>query len=381
MLRKLRLCIALGAMRLGERRERTLYLVATLAVTVLAIHLLSVFAARFTQPGNQALGFITVVHARAGAILPLAHAQRIERMTDVAHVAHMNVLGLLCKPPVGVAALNAWGGSSEQWRTQFPDVPADTLAAWQADPMAILVGAQLAHTCGWRRGMTLQPPELMTGQPTEVRVAGVFNASAGRSEQIAIAHYEYVNRLLPAGEQDKVRIIRVHGTDPGRLPELANRIEAEFAADSAPVQANTSSEAESALGRFGNVQALLRLVMVAMMLCALLVLVSTLAHLAAERRASMAMLQALGFGRGALLGGLVFELSLIVATGALLGLAAARLVLSLLAPRVAHLLGALPTPPATYLWFGLSLLGLAVLALLIPGRTIAHLRPTDHEGV
>lgn len=372
---------ALGRMRFGERSGRALYLVATLALTVLAWQVLSAFGARFDDTRVKPLGAVTVQSARTGEALPLRHAARIAQLEGVADVAYMTLLPLKCKPPVTVAALNAWGGLSVPWRAQFPEISAEALAAWQADPMAILVGAQLAERCDWRRGMTIQPPDFVTGRPTEVHVAGVFNASSGLGESIAIAHYDYINRLLPREEQDKARMLHVRGTDPGRLPELANRIEAAFAADIAPVQAHTSSETESALGRFGNVSALILLVMVAMLICALLVFISTLAHIAAGRRASMAMLQTLGFGRGSLFAGLVFEFAMILAAGTLLGLGAAQGVLHLLAPRVVHLVGYPTTPFEAYLWLGAGLLTLALLSLLIPGRVIARLRPIDHASV
>ncbi|MDO5610048.1 MAG: FtsX-like permease family protein [Pseudomonadota bacterium] len=377
-----RVAAALASLRLREQPSRLAYLLGSLAIAVVAWLTLSALAAAFSPQARAALGHVSVVAERNAQRMPMSYVERIRRMEGVDGVGYMNILALMCQPPRTVASINAWSMPDNRPPLPRQEIPKAMLDAWRATPDGLLLGADMAHACQWDTGMVIEPMDVLLGKPVTVRVSGVLppgdDAMGGR---IAFAHYEYANRQYPHEDQNQIITMRVYGTDPGRLPELANRIDAEFAHDTIAVTASTSSEAEDGLARFGNVRGLLWLVTAAMGACALLVFVSTLAHVVAERRASMASLQAMGFRRSHLVGGFVLEVLMIVVAGTLIGIAVGYAVLNVITPAVQTYLGRPSIPISAWLWLPAGVLLLVAASAIAPLRTIAHVHPRDRDGL
>lgn len=372
-----RACLALAWLRLREATGRHAYLVATLAVGVAGFWILGALASPFVARTAFADAGISVGSAREGTLAPVRYAAEISRLPGVDAVNHMNVLAVTCRAPTGIATLNGWGGDDPARRLRGLRISPADVEAWRRAPSAVLVGAELAERCGWVPGMAIEPPALH-GQPVPILVAGIFHSDGGGfGEQVAIAHYAHLDRLLPENERDQARVIQVFGRDPLALAELAAAIEARLQHGDPPVQAHVGSGSDSLLGGFGNVSALLRAVVAALALCVLLVFVSIAAHLAAQRRSSMAMLQALGFGRGLQLAAIVLELATVVALGAASGTALGAWLLRAIGARTSHLLGRLDAPVHEAPWLLACLLALVALAALAPALTVRRLRPVD----
>ncbi|MEN1960621.1 FtsX-like permease family protein [Luteimonas sp. MJ246] len=376
-MRHCRACAALTWLRLRESLGRHAYLVATLVVGVAGFWILGALASPFVARTALADASITVSSAREGGLVPVRYAAEVSRMPAVENVNHMNVLAVVCKPPAGIATLNGWGGDDPERRLRSIRASQEDIDAWLDSPHAVLAGAELAERCGWSRGMTIEPAGLR-GQAVPVTIAGIFHSDEGGfGEQIAIAHYAHVDRLLPDAERDQARIIQVSGQDPLALAELAADIEALLQHGDPPVQAHVADGGDSVLGSFGNVSALLRAVVASLGLCVLLVFTSIAAHLAAQRRSSMAMLQALGFDRNLQLAAIVFELSAVAATGAALGTLLGLSLLEAISARTSHVLGRLDAPLQDTPWLVACLLALVALASLAPAFTVRRLRPVD----
>ena len=225
--------------------------------------------------------------------------------------------------------------------------------------------------------MAIEAPGLQ-GQVVPLDIADVYHSDEGGfGEQVAIAHYAHVDRLLPDAERQQARIIQVFGRDPLALARLASDIEAQLQHGDPPVQAHVSGGTDNVLGRFGNVAALLRAVMLALAACVLLVFISIAAHLAAQRRASMAMLQALGFGRAVQLAAITLEVAAVVAAGTMSGVVLGLWLVDAVGDRTAHLLGRLQPPFEHAPWLAAGLVGLVVLSSVAPALTVRTLRPVD----
>lgn len=376
-MRQCRTCAALAWLRLRESLGRHAYLVATLVVGVAGFWILGALASPFVAKTALADASITVSSARDGGLVPVRYAAQVSRMPAVETVNHMNVLAVVCKPPAGIATLNGWGGNDPTRRLRSIRASQADIDAWLDSPHAVLAGAELAERCGWSRGMAIEPAGLH-GQAVPITIAGIFHSDEGGfGEQVAIAHYGHVDRLLPDAERDQARIIQVSGQDPLTLAELAADIETLLQHGDPPVQAHVADGGDSLLGSFGNVSALLRAVVAALGLCVLLVFTSIAAHLAAQRRSSMAMLQALGFGRNLQLAAIVLELSVVAAAGAALGTLLGLSLLEAISARTSHVLGRLDAPLQDTPWLFACLLALVALAAMAPAFTVRRLRPVD----
>jgi ABC-type lipoprotein release transport system permease subunit len=252
-----------------------------------------------------------------------------------------------------------------------------------ADRLGVLIGLQVAKDCGWRPGMGVSPKNAFTGIPLELHIIGIRAPQQDPMEDtIAIGHYEYVNaNVMDPSMRDKVWTIVAAAHSPRAAPALAAKIEAAFASDNPPVEVSTTTEVQNGLARYGQAQQVLGWVMLAVFLCAALVMVSVLAHTAAQRRAHMALLQALGFSRHVLWGGFMLAAVATVLVGAGIGTTTGLLVLRFLPRSLARWFGNFAVP--TWTWWGLPVLLILLLAaaLVIPTLAIVRLRPTDARAL
>jgi len=375
LIRFLRTLAALAANNLRASRGQAAYLIVTLAITTAAW--LALAAVGAPSEGDAASTRITI-GSQSGAT-PLPYARRIEAIPGARNVFWYGVQVVKCTAATMVQ-LNAFGGPGTDTPLAKHKVPAATIQQWNADPLAAVISEAAASTCGWRVGQGIEPPSGMDGNgtPVTLHIIGTF---PGPFPQ-AYVHYDYINRAAPGIQgKDKVMMFFASATDPRDAEVLAARIEAAFAHDFPALNATTNTTVQNAWSRFGKVQQLLAFVMAAILFCAASVLVSVLAHAAAQRKSKFALLQVLGFQRATLFGAFTLELLAIVVLGALLGLGLEWLVARELAPTsIGFLSGGVHVP--AWGWWGLPvwLAALFAMALVWPAGLIAQLRPADYRA-
>lgn len=356
------------------------HLIVTLAVAVVAWLGLSALASPFVRADIPLVGQVFVVNPQGQGTLPVRYVERVAALPGAGDISYQNVSPVICQSPSVTATLNGFAGAGTNRQLAESGIDPATVEAWEKDPLGILVGSTLAERCGWKAGLDVEPMGI-TGQPVRVHVVGVFTSSKPAENQIAFAHFEYLNRLPGLyGTRDHANVITAYSTDVHRNGELAARIEAEFAHDDPPVEAMTNTTADNGLARFGRIQNLLAWIMLAVFACTAMVLASTLAHTIAQRRAQMAVLQVLGFRRGQLLGSFMIECICVLVAGTLFGIAAGRGVIHLIAPRIAPILGQFAPPGWAYACLPLWLLALLAVSLVLPVSIVVRSRPTDFQA-
>lgn len=380
-IRSLRTLATLAAANLRANRGQAGYLILTLAVTTAAwLALGAVGAPHVGGKGNQAFGMIIRNGSQNGGSLPLSYARRIKAIRGTRDVFWYGIQVTKCTAATMVP-LYAFGGPGADNSLVKHKVPAAMIQQWNADPLAAVISEAVASKCGWRVGQGIAPPSGMDGHGTAVdlHIIGTFSGPFPE----AYVHYDYINRVAPGIQgKDKVVTFFANAADPRDGEALAARIEAAFAHDFPALNATTNATVQNAWSRFGKVQQLLAFVMAAILLCAASVLVSVLAHAAAQRRSRFALLQVLGFQRATLFGAFTLELLAIAVLGALLGLGLERLVARELAPTtVGFLSGGVHVP--AWGWWGLPvwLAALVAMALAWPAGIIARLRPMDYRAI
>jgi len=367
---------SLVTMRWRESLPRYLALVLTLALTALAWLGLSTLVAPFMQGVGPAGTSVSVMSERNGTAFPLRHAEAIAAIDGVATTSQMAVLAVGCRPPDGWATLNGWGGPGTHDVLASRGVSESMVAAWAAEESGVIVGDRLAERCGWQAGMKVQPHSLL-GQRVPLRIIGIIAGQDGYGSQVALAHHAWVARHLPPEQQAHAWLVSVQPTNPREASELAGRIQAAFAAETTPLVATASGDADGALARFGNVQRLLLIVAAAFSACTALVFCSVLAHMAVQRRRTMAMLLALGFRHGQLQLAFSLEVLLVLALGVGVGWLLAIPGVELLNQHLGALLGSLIIPAGSTAWMIPGLLALLALSLPLPLATMHRLEPVD----
>ena len=375
-IRSLRTLAALAAHNLRASRGQAAYLILTLAITTAVWLALAAVGAPYE--GDAASTRITI-GSQSGAT-PLSYASRIEEIPGIRDVFWYGIQVIHCKGTTTVQ-LNTFGGPGTDTPLAKHKVPAATIQQWNADPLAAVISEAAASKCGWQTGQGVDPPSGMDGRgkSLNLHIIGIFPGPF----PVGFVHYDYINRAAPGIQgKDKVVTFFASAADPRDGEVLATRVEATFAHDFPALNARTNTTVQNAWARFGKVQQLLAFVMATILLCTASVLVSVLAHTAAQRKPKFALLQVLGFRRAALFGAFTLELLAIVVSGALLGLGLERLVAHELAPTtIGFLTGGVHVP--AWGWWGLPvwLTILVAMALAWPAGLIAKMRPADYRAI
>ncbi|HEX7324648.1 MAG TPA: FtsX-like permease family protein [Rhodanobacteraceae bacterium] len=378
MLRGLHTCTTLARDNLRGSRGHAAYLIITLAVAAAAWLLLAALAAPFIGGGGGGDGpGVNITNgSQSGGALPLSYARRIGAIPGARNVSWIGLQVVPCGSG-GIVTINAVGGPGSAAQLTQQKVSAALVQRWQADPLGAVITKATASKCGWRAGQGVAPKSVLGTGTISMHVVGIAPGSGA----LAYAHFAYINRIGPMEGKDKVLNFDASAANPRDDNALAARIEAAFAHDFPTVSATTNTTTQNAWVRFGKVQQLLGFVMAALLLCAASVLVSVLAHAAAERKPKFAVLQVLGFQRATLFGASALELLATVVIGALLGIGLAKLIGHELALTFFGQISSGVEIPS-WAWWGLPawLAALFVAALVWPASVIARLRPADYRA-
>jgi hypothetical protein len=374
----------LTAGNLRASRGQAAYLILTLAITTTAWLALAAMAAPSVPAGSEAFGITIRNGSQDSGSLPLSYAGRIESIRGARDVFWDGMQAVKCTATT-MLPLYALGGPGTENRLVKRKVPAATIQRWNADPLAVVITDAAVSKCEWRVGQGVEPPSVVfgsaggptSGKPVALHIVGVFPGPYPQG----LVHYDYINRTEP-GIQGKDNVVTyfASASDPRDDEVLAARIEAAFSHDFPAVNATTNATEQNAWARFGRVEQLLVFVMTAILLCAASVLVSVLAHAAAQLKSRFALMQVLGFRRAMLFGAFMLELLTTVVLGALLGSGLERLLAHELA---STFFGFLANGVPLWAWWGLPvwLAALVAGALAWPAGLIARVRPADYRAI
>jgi len=382
----MRTLIHLAWMRATEQPEKMLYLLATVILVVLSWIVLSAFTLPSLRSGaGKAVdAYLVIANGRTQTeFFPARYMPQIQQLPGVKSVAWLTIAGFFCSgeelgqhQPI---TINAYAGDIDAvFRSYGVNVNSTDMSMWRATENGILVGEKIAKRCGFTAGITISPNNLFGGGEIPLTIIAVIPEDDD-GFRYPYGHYDYINRFMPDTYRDQAIRALVYPSDPTQLDALALRIEREFRASDPPLEASVSSDTRAVLGRFGQAQALLWPVMGALAVGAVLVFLAITAHLVAQRRASMAVLQTLGFTARIQWLALALELASIAVIGAALGVAAGWGVLKLLSPWVAQVLFTDIARPldGAMLLVAPAIVALLALTLLWPAAQMAKLKPID----
>ena len=315
--------------------------------------------------------------------LPIAYEDRIKAVPGVEAVTHMNWFGGVYKDPKNFFA--QMGVESATFFALYPEyvVPPAQKTVWMADRSGAIAGRDLAQRFGWKIGDKI--PILGTiftrkngSRMWDFTLDGIYEPGRkGVDATQFFFHYDYLKEASRGGDMVGWYTIRI--ADPRRAGEISQRIDALFA--DSPYETKTSTEkafAQSFANQIGNIAAIVRYVISAVLFGMLLVIGNTMAQSVRERTNELAVLKTLGFSNRLVLLLVIAESCLLALLGAGLGL---LLSWGVLAPVVGMKLKQfLPTffiPGwGILLGFGVALV-LGLLTGLVPGIQAMRLRIVD----
>lgn len=360
-------------------RQRTLYLIVTLGIAVAAWLLLAALAAPTLQGSSGTDPGVMVMNGNQGTpVLPLRYATRLAATPGAKAVSWTTVQTINCGPGSTIVTINAYGGPAAiRTMSAAARIGPAAIRRWSADPLGLIITDRTAKDCGWRVGEGITPAS-GTGASLAFHVAGIAHVAHAVGDT-AYAHFAYINRTGSMAGKDQVINYTAYAADPRLNNLLAARIAEAFANEFPTVNAFTNTTVQGAWQRFGKIQDLLVVVMVAVLLCAASVLVTVFAHSAAQRRRTFALLQVFGFGRGALFATFGLEALAVVVLGAAFGIGAGSALQHILAHggELAFMTAGFNIPNWAYWSLPVWLALLLIAALAWPALLVRRVRPAD----
>jgi putative ABC transport system permease protein len=373
---------------LWRRKLRTLF---TLAAALFTFALFGVLAAV-----NLAFGMgvdvsganrLVVIHKISLIMpLPVAYKERIAAVPGVNALTHMNWFGGIYKDPKNFFAQMAV--DTPTFFDLYPEyvVPPEQKKAWEADRSGAIVGRDLAERFGWKIGdkIPLQGTIFRRKDGSKMwdfNIDGIYTpGKKGVDATQFFFHYDYLKEGgRTATFNDMVGWYTVRINDPAHATDISQRIDSLFANSSYETKTSTEKAfAQSFANQMGNIGAIVRYVVSAVLCGMLLVIGNTMSQSVRERTNELAVLKTLGFGNGLVLFLVIAESCLLALTGAGLGLLFSWGVLT---PLVGKLLKQfLPVfyIPGWGIALGLGIaLVLGILTGLLPGIQAMRLRIVD----
>jgi putative ABC transport system permease protein len=337
--------------------------------------------------------------------LPLAYAERIQRVPGVRRVAAgFMFFGFLRVKTEGKVD----GGSATDWTTFFHNMAVDAEPYFAMNPefrvapdqfrdflgdlQGCLIGRRLADKFGWTIGdrfflESISPALQKPSGPFEFAVRGFIDPDLenypGTPADVMYFHLKYLD-VLPSVKGWTVNYM-VEVEDPGRAADVAAAIDALFENSSEQTVTDTEKAFAAELSTTaGELSVLLNGIGLAVCFAILLVTANTMSMAVRERRTEIAVLKTLGFRGGQVMALIVVEGILLGALGGALGIAGTTAFLwglnhapGVMLPGLAQV--ALRAPVALFA-FGIAVL-LGFLAAFVPawgayrGQVVEMLRP------
>jgi len=288
------------------------------------------------------------INAKYGNSLPLAHVAKINMLSGLEHGEADYGTGLPgffqnesnFVAPVAVSKhFSSEVDSTGRFVWKVPE-----FRAYQDDPTGALVNQFIANLYGWKVGdvIPITVPWLAKTDGTRVwnfTVRGLFHyKNPEESPRQILFHYEYLNEARADGGRGTVNFI-VAILKPGMDPApFAAKVDEMFMNSAAETASGTQDALRrSYFKRIGNVSFIAYLILGAVFVSMLLVTGNSLMQSFAERTRELGTLKALGFQPSCVSTLVMFESTLMMVVGGLLGLGIAWGVVSYLSKQLGYM--------------------------------------------
>ncbi|MDX1951386.1 MAG: FtsX-like permease family protein [Verrucomicrobiota bacterium] len=198
-------------------------------------------------------------------------------------------------------------------------MPADQLAAFQAERTTCIVGKVTAEKYGIKVGDRFQLGGTFWPYDLDMRVAGIYQGTI--DDRNIFFHHKYLDELSGGGQ---VGTWWIRATSTEQVGPVVEAINKAFANTSAEVRAETERAFQlSFVSMMGNIKLLIHSICSVVVFTLVLVSASTMSMAIRERFRELAVLKALGFRRRELFSFILAESFGLAMAGAVLGVGGA----------------------------------------------------------
>jgi putative ABC transport system permease protein len=367
-----------------RRKTRTVFTLLSIVMAFLLFGILSAlnmaFVGNVELAGNDRL----IIQHKVSLIqlLPESYRARLDTTPGVVDVLHQTWFGGIYQKPSNFFMQAPV--IPDRLLKVYPEyiLPEDQKKAWLSDRTCAIVGRQTATRFGWKVGDRVPIQATIWRKKNnsiawEFNICGIFDANRkGVDTTPFFFNYDYFDEARLFG-QGSVGWYVIRINDPAKAPEIAKRIDEQFANSPAETKTTTEKAFLTAFAKqIGDIAAIIRAIVTAVFFTILLVAANTMAQSVRERTSELAVLKTLGFSDGLILGLVLVESSVVAVAGGGIGLLLAWL-FSLGGDPTNGMLPSFYLPSADLVSGALYALALGLIAGILPAVQAMRLRIVD----
>ncbi len=248
-------------------------------------------------------------------------------------------------------------------------LPPEQVRDFLMDGNGCIVGQSLADKYGWKVGDVVPLVSPIFNMTLRLNVRAIFKGKRQSDEQALVFDLKQVQEAVP-WMKGRVGSFVVRVKNARDIPKLCERIDRNFA-NASPETLSMSENAFNLnmMKMFGDFKTMLHSITGAVLVAILLVTASTMAMTIRERSSQIAVMRALGFTSGKVMGLLLAEGLLLALLGSLLGLGLAVLAAKVtagLASAILPWMADFYIPPDTLLLCAASAVALGLVSTFVP---------------
>jgi putative ABC transport system permease protein len=304
-----------------RKKVRAFLTIASIVLVLVLIVVLSSFleAMEGTTGTGKGATHIVVQHATGLAnFMPLAYRQRIEQIPGVVAVAPEVWFGGMYKDEKPENFFGQLSTDPQTWAVIHDDysISEDQLKTWQAERDSFVAGKQLVDKFHWKIGDRIQIKGTYITMMLDLVLRGVYT---GPDESNIFFHNKYLeNSNIGRLERTGIFFLRTQAED--KVPVVCDAINRMFENSEAPVKAMPEKQFMLQFAEMmGNVKLLVRSIALTVLFTVVLIVANSVAMSARERTTQIAVIRALGFRRGQVLGLVLSEAMVLSLLGGFAG--------------------------------------------------------------
>lgn len=260
-------------------------------------------------------------------MLPMSYEPQIEKIPGVIDATHQTWFGGIYQDPKNFFA--QLPVKPDEFIKMYPEykISPEHVEAWKRTRTGVIVGDGLIKRFGWKVGQrvpiqaTIWPPK-KGGQMWEFDIVGTYSITKKGGDNTGFFfRFDYFdeNRRWGTGQVGWY-VIKI--ADPDQSASVARQVDTLFS--NSPAETKTETEGafvKAFADQVGNIGAIVTAILTAVFFTILLVAGNTMAQAVRERTHELAVLKAIGFSDGEVLGMVLGESMLLAILGGGLGLA------------------------------------------------------------
>ena len=360
---------------LGRHKRRTLlttlsvamalFLFASLQTVVTTIDASSQFGGANRLVATNATGIVFP--------LPLAYANRLRTVPGVQAVTWANWFG--GKYGDGRRFFGQFAVDPQSYLEMYPEmsVPDDQKQAFFREKSGAIIGKRLLDIFGWKVGQDITIQGTIFPGDWTFKVVGVYTpTNSVINDDMMIFRHDYMEEKIGRPGIAGWYVMRIDR--PDNAPAIAKVIDDQYRNSTASTKTGTGQAVNASFATmWGNVSLLMGTIGMAVVFAILLVTANAMMMGMRERVREIAVLKTIGFADSTLFSIVMLESTVIVFTGAALGLGGAKLLYRATNFNAAGFLPGFDVTPNTLLLGSLIAVGLTLASGVVPAMRAARL--------